>query len=98
MSQEIQSQPLPQWLITIIGMAVAVGISWGVNGARQDALADRLARIEIQVLTQQTELTRVARLEERLTAMAATLTEIREELRSHDQNRLPRDRQVFKRQ
>jgi hypothetical protein len=68
-------------------MAVAVGVSWGVNGARMDALADRLARVENQQLTMTVEMARVARLEERLAAMASTLNEIRNELRSHDQSR-----------
>jgi len=75
--------PIPSWLASLIGVAVAVGISWGINTDRVTSVSDRLARTEAEQSRMSREMDRVSRLEERLTAMATTLTEIRNELQEH---------------
>lgn len=83
MVDQTPQAPIPNWLASLIGIGVAVGISWGINTGRLDAMSDRLARVELEQQRVAREMDRVTRFEERLSAMAITLTEIRNELREH---------------
>lgn len=82
----------PSWatstLISIVSMALAVGISWGAATQRLDTVNRDVARLQAELDssarrldTVNRELDRVTRLEERLTNIQALLSEIKSDIR-----------------